>query len=364
MGDLFGITASVRSPGNLSQSSSDFDCEMSATSSECVCIPAMVDGHPFNPWIASTFHDCIYTYTDYVSYICGWINIALFMVALCPQIVVNYKSKKVDALSVGFVIQWLLGDIFNLIGCLLTNQLPTQTYLAIYFCFLDGVLLVQYYFYYKKPYLPMIVDVDDSQAPSVSQGPTPRRPSPLLMAIMIPFMFTQLSLYSKAILTSSPSSVSSTSRVLLADFSLSCSGNTSSESSSLFREVAGSFTSWASAILYVGSRIPQILRNHRRKNIEGLAVGMFLISMTGNLLYGLSIVLRLPSPSRTFFESTLAYIIGSVGTVSFDIIIMVQSYMYRNNRKVEFATEEEPSHLDSSLLSLGSPKSLQFNTHS
>jgi hypothetical protein len=87
---------------------------------------------------------------EYVAFIFGWINIALFMIALCPQIIQNYRIKQVDALSTGLMIQWLLGDIFNLIGCVLGNQQLTQTILAVYFCAVDCVLIVQYYHYYKR----------------------------------------------------------------------------------------------------------------------------------------------------------------------------------------------------------------------
>jgi hypothetical protein len=41
------------------------------------------------------------------------------------------------------------GDISNLIGCILTRQLPFQTYLAAYFCCVDCCLTAQYLYYYK-----------------------------------------------------------------------------------------------------------------------------------------------------------------------------------------------------------------------
>jgi len=40
----------------------------------------------------------------------------------------------------------------NLVGCILTRQLPFQTYLAAYFCCVDFCLTAQYLYYYKyKP---------------------------------------------------------------------------------------------------------------------------------------------------------------------------------------------------------------------
>jgi hypothetical protein len=50
---------------------------------------------------------------------------------------------------------------------------------------------------------------------------------------------------------------------------------------SWFPQVMG----WTSAILYVGSRIPQILKNWRNKSTEGLSFAMFICAVMGNILF-------------------------------------------------------------------------------
>lgn len=42
---------------------------------------------------------------------------------------------------------------------------------------------------------------------------------------------------------------------------------------------------WSSALLYVGSRIPQILKNWRNKSTEGLSFGMFTCAVMGNVFF-------------------------------------------------------------------------------
>lgn len=42
---------------------------------------------------------------------------------------------------------------------------------------------------------------------------------------------------------------------------------------------------WTSAVLYIGSRIPQILKNWRNKSTEGLSFGMFLCAVMGNIFF-------------------------------------------------------------------------------
>lgn len=65
-----------------------------------------------------------------------------------------------------------IGDITNLVGCILTHQLPFQTYLASYFVFVDMTLVAQYIYYYKPP-LP----------PSPDYSPTSSRTASLAMTL-------------------------------------------------------------------------------------------------------------------------------------------------------------------------------------
>ncbi|CAO3598034.1 unnamed protein product [Absidia cylindrospora] len=85
---------------------------------------------------------------------------------------------------------------------------------------------------------------------------------------------------------------------------------------------------WTSAVLYVGSRIPQIVKNHRQKSTEGLSLGMFLFAVLGNVLFTMSIFLR--STDRHYILVNLAWIIGSCGTLVFDFTIFIQFFLYNN----------------------------------
>ncbi|KZV81060.1 hypothetical protein EXIGLDRAFT_731912 [Exidia glandulosa HHB12029] len=84
---------------------------------------------------------------DAVSVWLGYTSIACWLGAQFPQLIVNWRNQSADGLALPFLINWLLGDITNLIGCILTHQLPFQTYLATYFCFVDFTLFAQYFYY-------------------------------------------------------------------------------------------------------------------------------------------------------------------------------------------------------------------------
>lgn len=56
----------------------------------------------------------------------------LRIIVYSPQILENYQLQSGEGLSVAFVVVWLLGDIFGLVGAILADLLPTVIILAAY----------------------------------------------------------------------------------------------------------------------------------------------------------------------------------------------------------------------------------------
>lgn len=63
---------------------------------------------------------------DALSGICGSISIACWVVVFSPQIFENFRRSSAEGLSVVFIVVWLLGDIFNILGAVLQGVLPTM----------------------------------------------------------------------------------------------------------------------------------------------------------------------------------------------------------------------------------------------
>jgi uncharacterized protein with PQ loop repeat len=90
----------------------------------------------YNDTIYNLFGECVTNGTQLtgvilgikvvVYFIKGLISIMCWFVAQFPQLLQNYRRKNVDSLSFTFVLNWVLGDLTNLIGCILTDQSPTQ----------------------------------------------------------------------------------------------------------------------------------------------------------------------------------------------------------------------------------------------
>ncbi|KAG0252340.1 hypothetical protein DFQ27_008143 [Actinomortierella ambigua] len=95
---------------------------------------------------------------------------------------------------------------------------------------------------------------------------------------------------------------------------------------------------WGSAILYLGSRIPQIYKNWRLKSCEGLSLMMFMFSVFGNVFYVASIFLY--SVEYDYVITNMPWWLGSGGTLVFDFTIFFQFYKYRHNHPLEEALKD------------------------
>lgn len=93
----------------------------------------------------------------------------------------------------------------------------------------------------------------------------------------------------------------------------------------------GRIMAWSCTVLYLTSRMPQIWKNFERKSVEGLSIFMFIFAALGNLAYTMSIFLIEEKP-HDFYEREFPYILGASGTLTFDMIIYMQWWKYRNNR--------------------------------
>jgi solute carrier family 66 (lysosomal lysine-arginine transporter), member 1 len=101
-----------------------------------------------------------------ISGITGSISIASWLVVFSPQIIENFRRQSGEGLSLSFLVIWLAGDVFNVLGAILQHVLPTMIILALY-CnsrnrrgpladvedtLADIILIAQVLYYRKYPY--------------------------------------------------------------------------------------------------------------------------------------------------------------------------------------------------------------------
>lgn len=112
-----------------------------------------------------------------ISSLCGSLSFIVWLFAQSPQILTNYRRGSVAGLSLVFLGQWMAGDVTNLLGCILTDQLAFQKVTAGWFCLVDIVLLAQYAVYSRRDRLKL--EKERREAARTASIGTPAR-EPLL----------------------------------------------------------------------------------------------------------------------------------------------------------------------------------------
>ncbi|BGP13898.1 hypothetical protein JCM10213_002538 [Rhodosporidiobolus nylandii] len=101
-----------------------------------------------------------------------------------------------------------------------------------------------------------------------------------------------------------------------------------------WERIVGRASAWICTTAYLTSRLPQLWQNFRRRSCEGLAMTLFLFAFIGNSLYVASILVNpLASTSPGYLLESLPYLLGSGGTLCFDLAILSQAWLYSDKRK-------------------------------
>ncbi|KAI7856327.1 PQ loop repeat-domain-containing protein [Circinella umbellata] len=320
------------------------------------CQP-IVDGVHYIQWIHTLFGDCVYGWQECISLLLGYISIACWLNAQMPQVIKNYKLQTAESLSMTFLTVWLTGDFANLIGCIMTGQLDFQIYLSIYFIWVDTVLCLQWLYYVKYPtnrfrafFNPTIratIQKNNEQAPLIAPQPPQEQnkknnyssTTSRTTLLAIGFLFTLNNYY-----MASPESQDITSLTTTSSHDAMLSWDTQSSNMTTTTMIErniwiGRFFAWVCTCLYLSSRAPQIYLNFKRRSVEGLSMALFLCAAAGNLTYTLGIFTN-PHQTRQSLLEAVPYILGSAGTLVFDLTIYIQNLIYSNN------TQEKKNSVD------------------
>lgn len=270
----------------------------------------------------------------------GLLSVCSWLCAQIPQCYKNYRLKTIEGLSLEFIISWLIGDLLNVVGCIFSNQLRFQLILSIWFVFVD-IILTNQYISYK--------DTQDERGRPVTRMLTHRQ----TVSLSINRVATRPPLTNQRAKRSQTHSVQrtegSTSRsrsiasLLILTMTLGVSAAptiTPLQDNSDISATVGKLSSWACVTFYLSSRMPQIYYNYQRKSVEGLSVYLFIFALLGNSFYTLSIItspqLHQSRPLAVeYLMKSLPFLIGSFGTILFDIIIISQVIIYKNNYSSE-----------------------------
>ncbi|KAL6242657.1 putative vacuolar membrane transporter for cationic amino acids [Rhinocladiella similis] len=331
-----------------------------------------------------------------LSGICGSISIACWVVVFSPQIIENFRRGSADGLSIVFIVVWLAGDIFNILGAILQGVLPTMVILAVYYTLADIVLLCQC-FYYRGFTLsdevrhtasngdaetrPLLHSGSATQPPSRDEDGSALRPQAHRhssvdgrhLSPVVPLIDPPKPSDPPAVSALKPSSPVQTAVFNIFAILLVCAagvlgwwiGNHKShhrrhvkdeEPDKLEFDTLGQIFGYLCAVLYLGSRVPQLLLNYKRKSTEGVSLLFFLFACLGNLTYDMSIFAYAPVCARPghcvpgeekslylrYIAVNASWIAGSLGTLLLDMAIFVQFFLYKKDEEnyLDVAVEE------------------------
>nr|DAD40629.1 TPA_asm: hypothetical protein HUJ06_014952 [Nelumbo nucifera] len=134
-------------------------------------------------WVEIYFKDCLCNLSDEISFAFGFFSLICWGVAEIPQIITNFNTKSGQGVSLAFLLTWVVGDVFNLVGCLLEPAtLPTQFYTAVCLYY-DRICLwwkskgKQSYVMVDEETKPLNSKLLDTSVPIPSSGPQEASPS-------------------------------------------------------------------------------------------------------------------------------------------------------------------------------------------
>ncbi|KAF4590295.1 hypothetical protein EYR38_009593 [Pleurotus pulmonarius] len=253
---------------------------------------------------------------DTLSNILGWVSIACWIVVYSPQIYENYSLQSGEGLSVAFVVVWLLGDLCNLVGSAVAGLLPTVIIIAAYYTLCDSILLLQIYYYrWKKSNR---LTSSDERAPLLATTNTEDvglQQEQILPAKVLAIRYASASLFVCA---------AGVAAWWISSITASDEEIPQHPRKALRWEIQ--VIGWTSAMLYLGARLPQILKNFKTR-CAGLSPALFLFAILGNGTYGLSICAK--SMDRRYLITNASWLAGSILTILLDVIVLCQFVYYR-----------------------------------
>ncbi|XP_034027463.1 lysosomal amino acid transporter 1 homolog [Thalassophryne amazonica] len=259
-------------------------------------------------WVWDVFGECAQDVRDMASVYLGLLSCLCFIVSTLPQYYMSCKTQNMDdAVSIWFLLLWLGGDSCNLLGSFLADQLPLQVYTALYFVAADLVLLAMYFYYKMQNRMAeegnrQIVCVMGVACVLSFTSTLICLPGSSAQEDIIPSGFkgrTLLSIIDPHVLLE-----------LLARFT--------------YGEIIGFCFGSLSALLFLCSRFPQIYTNHKRKSTEGVSYCLFVLTIMGNVTYGLSVLLKNPEQGEgeaSYLVHHLPWLISTLGMLLLDIIV-------------------------------------------
>ncbi|KAK9449669.1 PQ loop repeat-domain-containing protein [Limtongia smithiae] len=314
-----------------------------------------------------------------LSLLTGSISIACWAMVFSPQLYDIFRRQNADNLSVSFLWLWFVGDLANILGCILQETLPTMTILAVYNTLADIVLIFQAAYYRRRRLRRMFqLYVASRPVPSSSSGegkatvvedelhggsdssdpkeddddagsePVDESEYDYFQSLVIPprriwkSAFFKFGIIFMIVLSS------------LIGLYCATNGHLYDAPMKYYNPYIpisrnGQICGWFCASIYVTSRIPQVVLNYKQKSCERMSLIYFLFASGGNLMF-ITSILALDN-SLHYLLVNSSWLCGTFCSLILDYMIVFQSWHYDPDRLSKLAlrsSKAEPRNAEPS----------------
>ncbi|CAA6653463.1 unnamed protein product [Spirodela intermedia] len=319
-------------------------------------------------WVDKSLKDSVFLSREEASFWLGIASLVCWGVAEIPQIITNYRTKSGHGVSFALLFTWLIGDVFNVVGCLLEPAtLPTQLYTAWLYSGITVVLVLQtlYFDYavrwwkYKNVHymcvnlrkqstgcniivtsIPSPCGSSDVRRSLANSGtptfgsylvarsdPAGRQPALLLDSSDDESMTQHRSAGSRTLMAVC-ASLPFRTKALMGGALAVLSSDESLQEAGLEGGPYGVWLGWIMAAIYTGGRLPQIILNIKRGSLEGLNPVMFLMAVLANVSYVGSILVKSVKWRR--IKANAPWLLDAAVCVLLDLLILLQYLYYKS----------------------------------
>ncbi|CAL5974430.1 Seven_transmembrane protein 1 [Hexamita inflata] len=272
-------------------------------------MPCRCEDPDYSHIIAGIFDQCMSQTKEIVSFVFGWLSIVSWVVALYPQIRLNFLLRKAEALSPYFLLCWFVGDIFNTTSCFVLDQLFVQKFLGVFWLSTDVILNSSHFYFLltKKKY---------------TSSATHFRVLEIFIYVVIAGLIINNVVWAGFYYDSELSFNEAAYDICKKEVVIP--KNTA-------RYWVGTILAYATIPMFCFSRPTQIYKNWKRKSTEGLSTGLFIATSSGNINQLVSMFVN-SQDSKYLIEKT-PYIIAAAIPAICDIVVLIQIQIYKGDQQ-------------------------------
>ncbi|CAE6435258.1 unnamed protein product [Rhizoctonia solani] len=263
----------------------------------------------------------------------GYIGIAACIAIGLPQLLLHWKQKSANGISLAMLWLWLIGDIAHLIGTIVQGLLRTLIILGVVNGVVDVLLICQCYHYAKWhqfahifPFLRRQVQASAPESlsnqpasatpPLPPTVPPPSKPPRKYRSTLYHALFVLLVIAISIIVWG----------IVVARVRKTANLRAGEDGTDLEFDKFGMAFGWLSRVIYTSARYPQIYKNWKSKSCHNLSVWFFVLLVIYNSTSLASILIK--SIKKPYLIVNLPWILNYAYNVVLDLIIMGQFAWY------------------------------------